>query len=189
MKKEYKKHIASTEQHQVWLHRTHNSNIESILKNGLNIGADLSMTATLQPYNLQDAETIYQQTHKGSNAVIVIKIPREISERHYPKSGEIKGLREEGYLADKDVTYFKSGDFYIQRQHIHGWVDFKTGEYLPNPYLGEKQKLTKKHFPEEFYGGLEKDLETKPEKELKIKKQTRNKIEKLPSPPKFIPYP
>ncbi|MBP7708339.1 hypothetical protein KA107_01530 [Candidatus Pacearchaeota archaeon] len=162
MKKEYKKHIVSTDKHQVWLHRTHTSNIENILRNGLSIGIDLPLTATLQPYTLEDAEGSYKNTHKGSNAVVVIKIPREIVSKYYFPQPGIKGMGHEGYLGDKEVTYWRpeSSGFSIQRQHIHGWIDQETNEYHPNPYLKKSQKFTPKHFPPEYYGGLEKDLET-----------------------------
>lgn len=97
MKKEYRKHIASNSQHQVWLHRTHVSNIEDILKEGLRFGTDLSTTATLQSRNLEEAESSYRMSHKGNNAVVVIKIPRQIADKYYTSEKGIKGSEHQGY--------------------------------------------------------------------------------------------
>jgi hypothetical protein len=189
MKKEYKKHIVTTTEHQVWLHRTHTSNIEEILKKGLYFGTgDLSSTATLQPRDLEGAENAYQQTHKGSNAVVVIKIPKRIASKYYLQSEGLKGKGHEGYEADKEVTYFDSG-FYIQRQHIHGWIDKETDEYHPNPYLDEPQNLTDRNFPPEFYGGLERDL-IKPERQQpRAEKIQKLKKGKLPRSLEFTSVP
>jgi hypothetical protein len=185
MKKEYEKHIISTPEHQVWLHKTHSSNIESILKQGLYFGAgDLSSTATIQPREQKNAENSYQQTHKGSNAVIVIKIPKKIANKYYWIEDDKKGPGHSGYETDRETTYFDRG-FYIQRQHIHGWIDKETNEYHENPYLSEPQKLTSKHFPEQIYGGLEKDL-VKEKQTTKKQKTPKNNREKLPLPPKEI---
>ncbi len=188
MQKEYQKHIATTDTHQVWLHRTDNSNIENILKKGLNFGSgNLASTATLQPKKLDEAENVYKSGKDYGNTAIVIKIPKEIANKYYHSTKEIKGRRHEGYESDKDVTYYDKG-FHIQRQHIHGWIDRKTNEYHPNLYLDEPQQLTDKHFPESFYGGLEKDL-IEPEKhpkEIKSSKIKQSKTEKLPSPPSEI---
>lgn len=185
MKDEYKKHIVSTKDHQVWLHRTHTSNIEGILKNGLNFRAgDLSSTATLQPKEIEKAEKYYEMTHKGSNAVVVIKIPQEIAKRHYLQTEDAKGLRHAGYELDKDVTYLNNG-FNIQRQHIHGWINKDTNEYYENPYRNKPQKFTNAHFPPQIYGGLEKDLI--PEgKSTKKNKNIKQKRELLPPPPSSI---
>lgn len=155
MEKEYQKHIVSTEDNQVWLHRTHKSNIESILQNGLSYGSgDLSSTATLQSRNLEDAEKSYSLTHRGSNAMAVIKIPSSIYKKYYFPSSGGRGIRHEGYDTDPEVTYFESGCFTIQRQHIHGWIDTQTGKYFANPYKGEKQIFKERSFPTELYGDL-----------------------------------
>jgi len=190
MVKEYQRHIVSTPEHQVWLHRTHVSDIESILKNGLYYATNLSSRASLQPVDLEKAESLYRQTHKGSNAVVVIKIPRQIVERYYPASGSLKGKRHEGYEGDRNVSYFNGG-FWIQRQHIHGWIDRETNEYHENPYLNEPQRLTAKHFPAAIYGGLEKDVtEKKPKIKADAKKPNRRSIRKMfgmPPSPKDYP--
>lgn len=191
MKKEYKKHIVSTPEHQVWLHRTHTTNIEKILENGLYFGSgDLSSTATLQAVDLERAENSYRQTHKGNDAVVVIKIPRRIASKYYLQAEGLKGPRHEGYESDKEVTYFDRG-FYIQRQHIHGWIDKKTGVYHPNIYAHEHQSLTDKHLPPVFYGGLEKDLiePTKVGAGVKKEKPKKLKRNELPPPPEFISVP
>jgi len=188
MKKEYQKHIATTDTHQVWLHRTNNSNIENILKKGLNFGAgNLTSTATLQPKKIDEAENMYKSGKDYGDSVIVIKIPKEIADKHYHSTKELKGRGHEGYESDKDVTYYKDG-YVIQRQHVHGWIDRQTDEYHPNPYLDEPQKLTDKHFPENLYGGLEKDLigpgQPSPEKKSRKTKQPKN--QQLPNPPAEI---
>ena len=162
MIKSYRKHIISTLKHQVWLHRTHTSNIEGILKEGLYYGNDLSSTATLQPREMKKAERVYRQTHKGSNAVVAIKIPEQIAREYFRQWEGMKGSRQAGYETDKRVSYWHPGrkGFAIQRQHVHGWIDRETGEYTENPYKDEPQKFTETHFPLSLYGGLE--LTTKP---------------------------
>jgi hypothetical protein len=184
MKKEYQKHIVSTLEYQVWLHRTSKDNVDNIMRNGLNFGYDLSGTATLQQRDLQTAEGIYTAGKDFGKAAIVIKIPEKIVKRHYRASEGMKGPGHEGYKTDKDVTYYNEG-FNIQRQHIHGWIDRELNEYHPNPYLNEPQQLTEKHFPKEFYGGLEKDL-IEPEQPIKNTKKKQPKSRTLPSPPEEI---
>src|SRR3989344_5000999 len=104
--REYLKHIVSNDIYQIWLHRTHSSNIESILENGLNISqGDLNQTATLQPSDIEKARGLYNLTHNGSDAVVVVKIPRE-------HIGEIH--------SNADITYFhpKHKSFYLQGKNI-----------------------------------------------------------------------
>lgn len=147
MAEDYRTHIVSTNQHQVWLHRTHKSCLESILKKGLRVSAGkIESTASQQPSTLEKAEGSYQQTHKGSDVVIVVKLPREL----------IVGKRPDEYNI-AEITYFcpKEKDFYIQRQHVHGWIDKSNGEYQENPYLTKPQRLTKHNFPQMFYGEVD----------------------------------
>jgi hypothetical protein len=186
MKKEYHKHIISTSEHQVWLHRTSKNLVDHILEKGLGIGTDLSSTATIQPQKLEHAEGLYKSGKDFGGAAIVIKIPQEIAKRHYLQAQGLRGPGHEGYLGDKEVTYYNNSQFNIQRQHIHGWIDRETDEYHENPYLGEPQKLTDKHFPKSFYGGLEKDLVEVKTHRIKTKKQRRLKKGELPTPPAEI---
>lgn len=184
--KEYQKHIISTPENQVWLHRTTKDLVDKILKNGLNFGTDLSGTATAQPRKLEDAEGQYKAGKDFGSAVIVIKIPKEIVRRYYLQSRGLKGPGHEGYKADKEVTYYDDG-FIIQRKHIHGWIDRETNEYQENPYKDKPQELTDKYFPPMFYGGLERDLLT-PEEPVNLATPKRKKLkaEKLPPPPSEI---
>lgn len=181
-KQEYKKHIASTKKHQVWLHRTDSTNIDSILRDGLHYGAgDLSSTATLQSVDLERAEQSYNISHKGSDSVVVIKIPRKVAKRYYPEKR--KGIGHTGYDQDKEITYwnYERGQISIQRQHIHGWIDKETGEYSPNPYLKEPQNFDEKHFPEGVYGELEEKVIGKKPVNKKLGKKKF-----LPDPPSEI---
>ncbi|MBT7705945.1 hypothetical protein HN747_00715 [archaeon] len=183
MAKEYQNHIVSTDDHQVWLHRTHISDAPKILEKGLYFGAgDLASTATLQSTDPLEAENSYQETHKKSNAVVVIKIPRKISNRHYFLGG---GTRHKGYESDKDITHWdpKNRGFVLQRQHIHGYSNKDNGEYTPNPDYAVAEKLTEEHFPSELYGGLEKDvLELSEGKETPMDEMSEEEILSLPPP-------
>jgi hypothetical protein len=188
MKKEYQKHIVSTKDHQVWLHRTSKDLVDKIMKEGL-IFLDLSGTATLQSKNAKEAENSYLTNFGTRQAVIVVKIPGEIAARYYTNTDGTKGIRHEGYAGDKDVSYWHpSGKYAIQRQHIHGYIDKETNEYFENPYRDKPQRLTDKHFPAQLYGGLEKELIA--EKPI-LKKEKTPKIKrgKLPPPPKEIILP
>jgi hypothetical protein len=158
MKKEYQEHIVSTNNHQVWLHRTSSDMVDRILKNGLRISDNIAGTATQQSYDLERAEEVYRETHgENRDSVIVVKIPKHIFEKYAPATN--KSADSTNYSDDKDVTYIDSNsDVVLQRKYVHGWIDRATGEYFTNPYLAEEQKLTEKHFPAEFYGGLEKDI-------------------------------
>jgi hypothetical protein len=169
----FKKHIISTPEHQVWLHRTTRESIENTLKKGLKYGSgDLSSTATLQSSKQDNAISFYNNFKDFGNSIVVIKIPRQIAQRDHNK-----------YDTDKRVTYFEEGNFIIQRQHIHGWIDRETDEYHPNPYLNEPQKLKDTHFPNSIYGELEKKVIKK-----QLKRTTKNSPNKkeLPAPPSEI---
>lgn len=193
MSKEYHKHIVSTPEHQVWLHRTSRDLIDKIMKEGL-LFLDLSQTATLQPSDISEADAIYRRDHGTRTAVAVVKIPGEIFSRYYSHNPEIKGRRHEGYSHDKEVSYWHpAGKYAIQRQHIHGWIDKETEEYHPNPYLAEPQELTEAHFPKEMYGGLEKDVSQDAKKGRVKGNKKKERAEKrnfkrgiLPPPPSEI---
>ena len=184
MSKEYHKHIVSTSEHQVWLHRTSKDLIDKIMKEGLRIGERIDSTATKQPRDLEEAEELYGMEHKtgsGRDSLIVVKLPRDIVERYGHNGPEGYGA----YTTDKDITYVSSGekgDVMLHRKYVHGWIDRKTGEYMPNPYLSEPQKLTEKHFPAEFYGGLKEEV---------LESQEEPKGEQMdlppPNPQDFIP--
>jgi len=190
--KEYQKHIVSTQNYQVWLHRTSKELVDKIMKEGFYFDQDLSATATAQQRDLKTAEGIYKVGQDFGEAVIVIKIPEVFVKRHYlvTHGDGLKGPKHEGYLGDRDVTYWsdKEKGFMIQRKHVHGWIDREKNDYHENPYRDKPQKLTDKHFPPMFYGGLEKDL-IEPEKlptNKTLKKRKQKKRAELPPPPSEI---
>ncbi|MDO8556220.1 MAG: hypothetical protein Q7R96_03540 [Nanoarchaeota archaeon] len=178
--KTYQEHITSTDEHQVWLHRTHKRNIESILKHGLSFLGDLEGTATLQPRNLKTAEGLYANTHNQSDAVVVIKIPKQLLSK-YQTEGE-KGRGD--YWDDQDLTYFhpERRAVMLQPQHIHGWIDKDTDIYHPNPYR-ETLSLERKHFPPRIYSKLEKRVQHYQPTKTK-EKPKKLKPGQLPPPPK-----
>jgi|GEM_PF-2362353 len=172
---EYKKHIVSTPEHAVFLHRTSKDLAEKIMKYGLKSGPDLKSTASFQPEDLDEAEDSYNQTHKGNDAVIVLKIPMEL----YNKARE--GFKGEEVLHD-DIGYFNTEEglagLYVHPEHVHGWIDKKTNEYTPNPYREEGFK----HLSIKKPSDLEKEVlagikEKKPEKE-KTPKTKKPKVPK-----------
>ena len=179
MAKDYKPHIVSTDSYQVWLHRTHKSLVEPILKKGLRISVgQIESTASQQPSTLEKAEGSYQQTHKGSDVVIVVKLPREL----------IVGKRPDEYNI-AEINYFcpKERVIYIQRKHIHGWIDKSNGEYQENPYLAKQQRLTKHNFPRMVYDEVEDKATTLIEHEQKIPFMTAKPIKlKIPKNMKII---
>ncbi len=188
MKNDYREHIASTDQHQVWLHRTSKDLVDRIMKEGLTF-LDLSGTATLQPSDIEKAENVYRTDFGTRKAVVVIKIPQEIAKKYYIQSPDTKGQRHEGYSGDKEVSYWHpNGKYAIQRQHVHGWIDKETDEYHENPYRNGPQQLTDKHFPSILYGGLEKSLEGPPKQTTKSRSKKEKELSRgeLPPPPTEI---
>lgn len=126
-KNKYQEHIVSTKEHEVFLHRTSRDLVDKIMKNGLKTN-DLLSTASHQSVDLASAEIQYQETHKGNDAVIVIKIPSKIYKSAIEEMNGDFGLHDE-------IGYFNEelGSFVIHPKHIHGWISKETNEYVPNP--------------------------------------------------------
>ena len=181
---EYQKHIVSTPEHEVFLHRTSKDLADSIMKYGLNSGEDLLSTASHEGSDLDEAEKSYRTSHKQNNAVIVIKIPSDI----YQKANE-KMKREE--VLHEEIGYFNIEEgmqgIYVHPKHVHGWIDTETNEYTPNPYHEEGfEHLKTKKFSDLEKEVLEQYKNKKPEKPKKKKKLTK---EGLPPPPDEVNVP
>jgi len=165
MKKEYQKHIVSTPEHQVWLHRASRDSLDKKLKEGLPVSqsGDLTGTASVQPTELEVAEAVYRNGNGYGGIAIVIKLDRELVD-----TLKKEGKRPYDYAKDKRVGYWHPQDraYTIQRKYIHGWIDRDTNEYHPNPYRDQPQRLTAKHFPSSMYGGLEDASESPMWKEM-----------------------
>lgn len=123
---EYQEHIASTEQRCTFLHRTSKTLVDSIMQEGLTCGEDLLSTATAQSQELEHAKNLYRLTHKGSDAVVVIHIPREkITKANMHSLGTTNRI---GYF--HPVRKY----FTIRPEFVTGWIDRTNDEYHPNPY-------------------------------------------------------
>jgi len=120
MEDEYKKEIVSTDEFFTYIHRTDSETAKKILKKGLKTPAgDLRLTASLQSPDLNNALNSYSQAHKGSNAVVVLHIPKaEIYNKATKKIKENIGL-------DPQIGYFSKGGIYIKPKYVSGWIDQK----------------------------------------------------------------
>lgn len=178
--KEYQKHIVSTSKHEVFLHRTSKDLVSKIMKYGLKSGPDLLLTASHQPFDFKDAEQSYQQTHKGSDAVIVVKIPSEIYQRARDK------MKREEVLHD-EIGYFNTEKelegLYVHPKYVHGWIDKDANKYISNPYHEKGFEYLSAKKPSE----LEKEV-LKEDKKIVPKKKSKVKLTKygLPPPPDEI---
>ncbi len=131
---EYQKHIRTDEENNVFLHRTHTSLVDAIMREGLGCCAgDLLGTATWQPSDLENAEGLYRQTHKGNNAVVVIKIPTS-------RIKEIPKSSRNSIATVKGIGYFhpNRAEFTIRPEFVDGWINRETDAYTPNPYENRK---------------------------------------------------
>lgn len=134
---DYKTEIVSTQETCTFLHRTSRNLVDKIMSEGLCCGADIRSSATWQPQDLEKAEALFRQTHKGNNAVVVVKIPRKTWETARAKA------RANGSTAEvtfREVGYFnpKKGNFTVRPEFVAGWIDRNSGEYHTNPYPDRK---------------------------------------------------
>ncbi len=99
------------------------------MKEGVLCGAgDFLSTATWQPIDYDRAKALYNQTHKGDNAVVVVKIPCD----KINNPGTDKHL----LATVKGIGYFhpKKQEFAIRPEYVSGWIDRDNETYNSNPY-------------------------------------------------------
>ncbi|MFH0713453.1 MAG: hypothetical protein V1722_02625 [Candidatus Micrarchaeota archaeon] len=70
-----------------FLHRTNVETARKIIRVGLHNSLSLQSTATWQPRDVAQALANYHKKHKGSDAVVVLEIPREIWEEAHSRDG------------------------------------------------------------------------------------------------------
>lgn len=130
---DYKTEIVSTPDTCTFLHRTSSNLVDRIMQEGLSCGADIRSSATWQPQDLEKAEALFRQTHKGNNAVVVVKIPRKTWET---VRAELTGVE----VMSRKIGYFhpENGDFAVRPEFVAGWIDRNSREYHTNPYPDRK---------------------------------------------------
>lgn len=124
--------LVSTPEYVVYMHRTHTDAAKEILATGLVTSGQIESTATMSSNDPNEAIAIFNQRHKGDNAVVILRVPRDLVEQiNDPLFLQRRSM--DSWRGDEEFTYV------IPPSKIVGFITREDLELATNPHFGDTE--------------------------------------------------